>query len=171
MWTVHRASDGLHGADGHERQSVGFAGVAQGHAINGATGPLAYSVGTTAFLTVLFIFRRLFVNPMVAWSGLNASLIFMGLAMADQNFAAIVTKPDNVPIVGLIYLLGFFTWLATAKAVENDDRIARGLPPTEKLDNEKVLVWPDLVYTELICMIAITALLFCSGAIGSAGPA
>ena len=59
--------------------------------------------------------------------------------------------------------MGFFTWLATAKAVENDDRIAQGLEPTEKLDSEKVLVWPDLVYTELICMIAITALLLVWG--------
>ena len=33
------------------------------------------------------------------------------------------------------------------------------MPPLEKLDDEKVLVWPDLVYTELICMIALTALL------------
>ena len=43
--------------------------------------------------------------------------------------------------------------------MENDDRIRQGLPPLEKLDDEKVLVWPDLVYTELICMIAVTALL------------
>ena len=55
---------------------------------------------------------------------LNLSLLLMGLSMTDPNFAAIVTKPDNVPIVGLVFLLGFFTWLATAKAVENDDRIA-----------------------------------------------
>ena len=68
-----------------------------------------------------------------------------------------------MPIVGLVYLLGFFTWLATAKAVENDDRIAQGLQPLEKLDNEKVLVWPDLVYTELICMVAMTALLLVWG--------
>jgi hypothetical protein len=68
-----------------------------------------------------------------------------------------------VPIVGLIFLLGFFTWLATRKAVLNDDRIARGEPPLEKLDDEKVLVWPDLVYTEMICMIALTALLLVWG--------
>ena len=43
--------------------------------------------------------------------------------------------------------------------MKNDDRIRQGLPPLEKLDDEKVLVWPDLVYTELICMIAITTLL------------
>jgi hypothetical protein len=79
--------------------------------------------------------------------------------MTDPSFAAIVAKPDNVPIVGLVYLLSFFTWLATYKAVQNDDRIRQGLPPLEKEDDEKVLVWPDLVYTELICMIALTALL------------
>ena len=64
-----------------------------------------------------------------------------------------------MPIVGLVFLLGFFTWLATYKAVINDDRMAQGLPPVEKLDNEKVLVWPDLVYTEMICMVALTAFL------------
>jgi hypothetical protein len=103
------------------------------------------------------------VRPLVAWALLNVVLVIMGFSMADPNFAAIVTKADNVPIVGLIYLLGFFTWLATAQAVENDDRIAQGLEPREKLNNEKVLVWPDLVYTELICMVAITAFLLVWG--------
>jgi hypothetical protein len=63
----------------------------------------------------------------------------------------------------LVFLLSFFTWLAAHKAVLNDDRIRQGLPPLEKLDDEKVLVWPDLVYTELICMVAITALLLVWG--------
>ncbi len=40
----------------------------------------------------------------------------------------------------------------------------QGLPPLEKLDDEKVLVWPDLVYTELICMVALTAFLLVVGA-------
>ena len=48
----------------------------------------------------------------------------MALSAVDPNFQKIVTKPDNVPIVALVFLLGFFTWLATAKAVKNDDRIA-----------------------------------------------
>jgi hypothetical protein len=95
----------------------------------------------------------------VAWLLLNASLLFMGLSMTDPNFADIVQKPDNVPIVGLMFLLGFFTWLATSRAVQNDDRKKQGLPPLEAEDNEKVLVWPDLVYTELICMVALTAFL------------
>jgi hypothetical protein len=104
------------------------------------------------------VFRKFIVKPMVAWTVLNASLLLMGLAMADENFASIVMKADNVPIVGLVFLLAFFTWVATKQAVENDERIAQGLPPLEKLNDEKVLVWPDLVYTELICMVAVSAL-------------
>jgi hypothetical protein len=127
--------------------------------VNQLSGPMFYTVGTLALFAALFVFRKLFVKPMVAWSVLNLSLVLMGLAMADENFAAIVMKPDNVPIVGLVFLLLFFTWVATKQAVVNDERIAQGLPPMEKLDDEKVLVWPDLVYTELICMVAVSALL------------
>jgi len=127
--------------------------------INWGGGATFYSVGTTLLLVILFVFRRFFVRPMVAWAMLNLSLLGMGMAMTDPNFAAIVTKPDNVPIVSMVFLLGYFTWLAAYKAVQNDDRAARGEVPLEKLDDEKVLVWPDLVYTELICMIALTALL------------
>jgi hypothetical protein len=31
------------------------------------------------------------------------------------NFRQIVTKPDNVPIVGLIFLLVFFVWYSIAR--------------------------------------------------------
>jgi hypothetical protein len=127
--------------------------------LSGKNGAVVYSLGTTAFLVVLYIFRRFFVQPLVAWTMLNLSLLLMGLCAVDKNFQGIVTKPDNVPIVALVFLLGFFTWLGAAKGVKNDDRIRQGLPPLEKLDDEKVLVWPDLVYTELICMIAVTTLL------------
>src|SRR5205807_10322882 len=80
-------------------------------------------------------------------------------SMTDPNFRLIITKEDNVPIVMLIFTVGFFTWLAFRKAVINDDRLVRGEPPVEKLDDEKVLVWPDLVYTELIAMIVVTFVL------------
>lgn len=127
--------------------------------VNRLSGPVFYTLGTTGLFTALFIFRKFFVQPMVAWSLLNVLLVLMGLSMADENFAAIVMKADNVPIVGLVFLLAFFTWLATSKAVVNDERIRQGLPPLEKLDDEKVLVWPDLVYTELIAMVAVSAFL------------
>lgn len=132
-------------------------------------GPVVYSVGATALLAVLYLFRDFFVRDDVAWIGLNAALVLMGLSMADQEFAAIVTKPDNVPIVALVYLLGFFTWLAAKRAVANDRRAAAGEPPLEKLDDEKVLVWPDLVYTELVCMVLLTTLLLVWG-IGLGAP-
>lgn len=119
----------------------------------------AYTAGTTLLLVVLYAFRRFFAKPVVAWLGLNLSLIFMGMSMVDPEFSAIVTKPDNVPIVAMIFLLGFFTWLATHRAIENDDRTARGEKPVEAEQSEKVLVWPDLVYTEMICMVVLTAIL------------
>ncbi len=127
--------------------------------VNQLSGPVAYTLGTTALFAILFVFRKFFVQPMVAWTLFNAALLLMGLAMANEDFAAIVMKPDNVPIVGLVFLLAFFTWVATKQAVVNDERIAKGLPPVEKENDEKVLVWPDLVYTELICMVAVSALL------------
>jgi hypothetical protein len=129
------------------------------HLIDTLSGPVMLSVGSLAILTFFYFTRRFFAKPVVAWIVLNLALLFMGMAMTDQDFAAIVAKPDNVPIVGLIFLLGIFTWLAGSKAVANDDRLRQGLPPLEKEDNEKVLVWPDLVYTELICMVALTAVL------------
>jgi hypothetical protein len=128
-------------------------------AINRAMNPTIYTLGSLVLVGFLFWFRRFFVQPSVAWTLLNLALLLMGMSMTDPNFAAIVTKPDNVPIVGLIFLLGFFTWLAAYRAVINDERMKQGLEPLEKLDSEKVLVWPDLVYTELICMVALTALL------------
>ena len=127
--------------------------------VNSLSGPVLYTLGTTALFTGLFVFRKFFVQPMVAWSVLNFTLLLLGLSMADENFAAIVMKPDNVPIVGLVYLLAFFTWVATKQAVVNDERIKQGLPVVEKVNDEKVLVWPDLVYTELICMVGVSALL------------
>ena len=127
--------------------------------INRLMNPTIYIMGTFFLLLFLFLLRRFFARPMVAWTLLNLALLLMGMSIPDPNFAQIVTKADNVPIVAMIFLLWFFTWLGTYQAVINDDRLKQGLEPLEKLDSEKVLVWPDLVYTELICMVAITAIL------------
>jgi len=127
--------------------------------INRLMNPTIYTVGSLVLLGGLFWFRKFFVQPWVAWSLLNLSLLLMGMSMPDPNFAQIVMKPDNVPIVAMIFLLGYFTWLGAYQAVQNDERMKQGLEPLEKLDSEKVLVWPDLVYTELICMVALTVLL------------
>ena len=88
-------------------------------------------------------------------------LIFGGvgfaLSMLDPNFYLIAAKPDNVPIAAMIFLLGYFTWLALRKAYLNDKALDRGSIPFEKTESdEKLFTWPDLVYTELLCMIALT---------------
>lgn len=91
---------------------------------------------------------------------LGSVLVFMALSLMDPNFRIIVTKPDNVPIVALIFLVGFFTWLSMNQAFENDRRIRQGQPPQEKeTAGDKVWVWPDLVYTELLCMVIFSAVM------------
>ena len=65
-----------------------------------------------------------------------------------------MTKPDNFPIVLLIYSMFFFIWLGMHKAYKNDERLEQGLKPNEYNDpDDKVLVWPDLVYIEFIALI------------------
>src|SRR5262245_53035501 len=38
------------------------------------------------------------------------------ISFLDPNFYLIAAKPDNVPIGGMIFLLGIFTWIALRKA-------------------------------------------------------
>src|SRR5438445_2039308 len=85
---------------------------------------------------------------------------FLGLSVLDPNFRLIVTKPDNVPIVGMLFLVPFFTWFSMREAVRNDQRRTDGKPLIEQEETaDKVLTWPDLVYTELICMVVLTVIL------------
>jgi ammonia channel protein AmtB len=37
-----------------------------------------------------------------------------------ENLWHIISKPDNIPIVVLIILLIFFTWLSFSQAFQND---------------------------------------------------
>jgi len=127
--------------------------------IDAALGPVTFTFGTLALLSILYLGRRFFVQPAVAWSGLCASLVFLGASMTDPEFAAVVGKPDNVPIVAMVYLLGFFAWLGAYQAVENDERRRRGAGPIEAELGDTVLVWPDLVYVELIAMVIASVVL------------
>jgi len=84
----------------------------------------------------------------------------MGLSYLDPNFNKVASLPDNVPIVGMIFLVGFFFWFAMNQAYENDRRIADGRPPIEGEDSgQKVFSWPDLVYVELICLVVVMAVM------------
>ena len=122
--------------------------------INALTAPEIFiTVGAILLLWALF--------SRGVWRSRPAALIgflgvaFLAVSMLDHNFALIVKKPDNVPIVAMLFLVGFFLWLSMAQAYDNDDRIAAGQPPKEASDGEaeKTWVWPDLVYTELLAMV------------------
>jgi hypothetical protein len=43
-----------------------------------------------------------------------------------QYFMEIVTKPDNIPIVGMLILVLFFTWVGLRQAMRNDRLIDEG---------------------------------------------
>ena len=121
--------------------------------------PVIYFGGSVAMLWAMIQFREWWTKDTVAWSMLQGSLIFMALSMSDYDFRQIVGKPDNVPIVAMLFIVAFLTWLYFKQAVENDKRLEEGRPLIEQENSKKVLVWPDLVYTELICMIILTAVL------------
>jgi hypothetical protein len=45
---------------------------------------------------------------------------------AWQHFFAIMLQPDNIPIVGMMFLVMFFTYLGFREARKNDQLIAEG---------------------------------------------
>ncbi len=53
-----------------------------------------------------------------------------------QNVLEIVTKPDNIPIVGMLLLVLFFTWLGLRQAFRNDKLVEE-----EKEDKLQEEMW------------------------------
>ena len=100
-----------------------------------------------------FGFWRIWTKP-----GLYATLgiitLFFIMGYYDHNFNITLTKPDNFPIILLVYSVFIYTWISMYKAYENDERMSKGEKPMEYNDpDDKVLVWPDLVYIEFIALI------------------
>jgi hypothetical protein len=127
--------------------------------VDALSGPTTFFLGSAALFTATLVFRRVAVNGLVAFAAVNLSILAFGLSLTDGDFRQIVAKPDNVPIVGLIVLVAGFTWMALRRAVVNDARRAQGMPVLEELEMERVLSWPDLVYPQLICAVALTLFL------------
>jgi len=128
--------------------------------INFLTTPALFITLATVLFFVSLRYRG-FWKPKVALGTAIAGALFIAVSLFDPDFALIVQKPDNIPIVAMLFLVGFFVWLSMYQAHENDDRIALGQPPMEASNDEdkKTWVWPDLVYTELLCMIIGTIVL------------
>ena len=81
--------------------------------------------------------------------------LFVAVSLLDPNFTLIVTKPDNVPIVIMLFLVGFFLWLSHApgRPERRAHRARRAADGGQQRRGREDLVWPDLVYTEFICMV------------------
>jgi len=45
---------------------------------------------------------------------------------ALHQFIEILTKPDNLPIAGMLVLVLYFTWLSFRQALRNDRLIEQG---------------------------------------------
>jgi Cytochrome b(C-terminal)/b6/petD len=121
--------------------------------------PRLFFLLSVGALVVLVWKRERFASIGTGYGVLGILSAFFLFGAFDPNFRLIITKPDNVPIVGLIFLLIFFTWYSMRQAVLNDRRLAAGQPPEEKDESDRVWVWPDLVYTELISLILCSVLL------------
>ncbi|MGB3551502.1 MAG: hypothetical protein WA993_12465 [Candidatus Binatus sp.] len=50
----------------------------------------------------------------------------MGRISGFQQFLQILTVPDNVPIIGMMILVMFFTYVALKQARRNDQLIEHG---------------------------------------------
>jgi len=122
--------------------------------------PTRYFLGSVLGLALFIKFRRLFTKPIFIVAFFVLGTGFLVWAWDDPDFNKIITKPDNIPIIILLFTVVFFSWLAMRRAVINDERKKRGEPTLEgELAKQKVFTWPDLVYTEFICLILFTALL------------
>jgi hypothetical protein len=127
--------------------------------VNSLFDPRLFFIMAVTALIVLMWKRELFASNKFGYGVLLFLAVFMGFGYFDPNFKLILTKPDNVPIVGLIFLLVFFTWYSIREGVRNDRRIAAGKGPIEKDEADRVWVWPDLVYTELISLVLCSVVL------------
>lgn len=114
---------------------------------------------TLLFIGMLMFYRQ-WTRPLMFTLIMIAFCVFYFGAMAiDQNYFLIVAKADNVPITLMLLATLFTLWLAFRQAAINDANIEQGKPLLEEGKDDKVLVWPDLVYTEMICLVIASAVL------------
>jgi len=121
-------------------------------------------ISLTFFFLPLFILMmwlyRWWTKPIIAIGLLGIfCFAYFGSMLIDYNYLLILAKPDNVPITLMLLTTGFCLWVAFRQAALNDEALEAGKPLPFSDREDKVLVWPDLVYTEMICLILATAFL------------
>ena len=115
---------------------------------------------TAVSLVLVLKYYRTVTKPHIA---APIGLVLAGLMVVScfqKNFQDNILRPDNVPIILLLFSVFFFLWLSLRRAAINDAAAEKGEPPLEAVHRrETVLVWPDLVMIELICLVAVSAIL------------
>ncbi|HEV2862985.1 MAG TPA: hypothetical protein VGX48_18360 [Pyrinomonadaceae bacterium] len=118
--------------------------------------------------------RRGLSRGLILWVALAVLVAVWAFNVHDwHQLWKISSAPDNVPIVAMIPLVAFFTWLGFRQARDND-RLVEDLeadPQLAKTHHRKTLpwrpgwareihVWPYLVRVELLATIIVTVILF-----------
>lgn len=74
-----------------------------------------------------------------------------------NHFLKIMSQPDNIPIVGMLFLVAFFLGLALWQGVMNDRHRVK---PDPRKEPDKVYVFPYLVRAEFLSALITTLILF-----------
>lgn len=128
--------------------------------INAVANPVSFTVFSWAILFFAIVGYKIWTKPAIAMSIFVIMVLIFALSMGDYNFRLIITKPDNIPIATMIFLIYFFVWISFRQAAINDERMEKGgLPMEAEEKDDRVLVWPDLVFIEFLCAIIATIVL------------
>src|SRR4029453_7419235 len=111
------------------------------------------------------------------WTILGLLIVLVAIAALKvqdwHQLWVIASAPDNVPIVAMLFLVPFFTWVGIRQAVGND-RLGTELEGDAKLAKthhrkaepwrpglaKELHVWPYLVRVEFLATVIVTVILF-----------
>ncbi|MBI4243889.1 MAG: cytochrome C, partial [Planctomycetes bacterium] len=71
-----------------------------------------------------------------------------------DNFIGILTKPDNIPIAGMLIAVFFFYWYGLRQAFKNDK-----IPEEKRKEPAPTDTWPYLVRIEFVALIVVSIIL------------
>lgn len=77
-----------------------------------------------------------------------------------ENLINILKNPDNVPIVGMLFIIPFYVWLWWREARRNDRRIANGeFGKMKEEGQDRIHTWPYLVRNEFLASLVLMIIL------------
>jgi hypothetical protein len=131
------------------------------NAVNFLCQPVIFYTTSTAVFFAALRFRKFLVRPPVAMTIGILAIVFLGLSLLNGQFYREATKSDNVPIWIMLAVTSVCVWAAFWQMVNNDERFKSGKKSDEhEAAEEKLHVWPYLLYIEGIIAAFVLALLF-----------